>query len=137
MSIGTSEVMDVIDIFKFLGLDSERDNPVYEYCLNQVGANVTIETILPLSSRFVTDEDLQKQGLSKFHTTIIQLAADNLDEIYENFSEEEINGHWSKCFMQRVMKKLLRPCGTKRKLQASAQDQPKSKRNKNTPDAEH
>jgi hypothetical protein len=108
VSIGTSEVMDVIDIFKFLGLDSATDNPLYAHCLNQVGANVTIETILPLSSRFVTDEDLQKQELSKFHTTLIQFAADNMNEIYEKFSEEEISSHWSKCFLQRVIKKHFR-----------------------------
>jgi hypothetical protein len=137
ISIGTSEVMDVIDIFKFLGLDSATDNPVYENCLNQVGANITIETILPLSSRFITDEDLQQEELSKLHTVLIQFAVDNMNEIYEKFSNEEITNYWSKQFMQRVVRKQLSPPGTKRKLQASVQDQPKTKRNKNTPDAEH
>jgi hypothetical protein len=106
--IEASEVMDALDILKFLVLDSATNNPLYYECLNSAFNGITIETVLPMCSRFISDEELLEPELSPALQKAIEFATKNWMEISERHSIVEINNLCSKVLLQRIIKESFR-----------------------------
>jgi hypothetical protein len=106
ISIENDELMDSLDIFKFLGLDSATDNPLYSQCLDRVLTDITVETILPLCSRFILDSELIGPKLSKVTERMITFVTKNWKKINMRYTIDEINYYCSKNLMRCILAKM-------------------------------
>jgi hypothetical protein len=106
VSVESNEYMDMIDLFKFLGFDSQSDS-LYSYCLNRVVKDLSIDTVLPICARFINDGDLIQNQLSETDSEIVHFLAKNWVQINQKYSMEEINQYCSKHLLQRIITKLV------------------------------